>query len=132
MSIWDRFGMNEKISHSLDVQSHEPGHHFGRPFMTPYQIALRFDELYHQDVREIGKPIGGKGTGQYDSLAQYIADQLSKRIADERVTNVEGKFLYRKYLTTLQYDSGDVEASTGQSYDLSMFRLKEESSDEAG
>jgi hypothetical protein len=126
MSTWQELGMDSKIEGILrQAESHNPEHHFGNPFLTSYQIALRFSELYPGDVETIGKPIGGKGTGQQDSLAQYIADQLSKRIRDNKLPNIEGRFLYRKYLTTLQYDDGNIESSTGQAYDLSMYRLKD-------
>jgi hypothetical protein len=117
--------MDAKISRVLDVQSHDPRHHFGRPLLTPYQIAISFAQLYPQDVRTIGKPIGGAGTGQQDSLAQYIALELSKRIKDGRITNIEGRFLYRGNLKTLQYESNGhtIESSSMQAYDLSMYRL---------
>lgn len=123
MSHWDDLGMDTKIAHVLDVESHAPAHHFGRPFMTPYQIAKRFAEFYPQDVQTLDKPIGGKGTGQQNSLAQYIAHQLSIRIKDGKINNIEGRFLHRQYLTTLQYDNGEIETSSGQAYDLSMYRL---------
>ena len=125
MSQWDNLKMDTKISQILDVQSHNPDHHFGRPFLTPYQIAIRFNQRFHTDVSTIGKPIGGKGTGQQDSLAQYIALELSTRIRDGQITNIEGRFLFRENLHSLQYDDGGniIESSSTQSYDLSMFRL---------
>ncbi len=127
-SQWDQLQMDTKISRVLDVQSHDPGHHFRRPFLTPYQIAIRFNELYPQDVRTIGKPLGGSGTGQQDSLAQYIALELSKRIKDNRIVNIEGRFLYRGNLKTLQYEINGqtIESSSMQAYDLSMYRLRDE------
>jgi len=125
MSQWDNLQMSTKISQILNVQSHNPSHHFGSPFLTPYQIAIRFQQQFASDVSTIGKPIGGKGTGQQDSLAQYIALELSKRISDGRITNIEGRFLFRENLHTLQYEvDGDIiESSSMQAYDLSMFRL---------
>ncbi len=125
MSQWDELQMNTKISQILNVQSHDYNHHFGRPFLTPYQIAIRFQRLYPQDVQTIGKPIGGKGTGQQDSLAQYIALELSKRIKSGNVTNIEGRFLHRANLHSLKYevDNEIIESSSEQAYDLSMFRL---------
>ena len=124
-SQWDQLQMDAKISRVLDVQSHDPTHHFGRPFLTPYQIAIIFQHLYPLDVQTIDKPIGGLGTGQQDSLAQYIALELSKRIKDGRVTDIEGRFLYRGNLKTLQYEINGqtVESSSMQAYDLSMYRL---------
>jgi hypothetical protein len=126
MSQWDELQMDRKINQILvDVQSHYPSHHFGRPFVTPYQIAIEFKQRFRKAFETIGKPVGGLGTGQQDSLAQYIAQRLSARIANQTITNIEGRFLHRKYLHTLQYKDGEelIEASSGQAYDLSMFRL---------
>lgn len=125
MAQWDDLDMDSKISQILRVQSHDPNHHFGRPFLTPYQIAIAFQEQYPQDFKTIGKPLGGRGTGQQDSLAQYIALELSRRIRDAIITNIEGRFLYRGNLESLRYkhNGQTIESSSMQSYDLSMFRL---------
>ncbi len=124
-SLWDQLDMDVKINQILDVQSHARNHHFGRPFLTPYQIAISFQQRFQQEFQAIGKPVGGKGTGQQDSLAQYIALELSKRIQDQRITNIEGRFLHRANLHALQYEEGGniVESSSMQAYDLSMYRL---------
>lgn len=125
MSRWDDLDMDQKIAQILNVQSHDPNHHFGRPFLTPYQIAIAFQNQYPQYFQTIGKHLGGRWTGQQDSLAQYIALELSKRIKDNKITNIEGRFLYRGNLKSLQYVNNDqiIESSSMQSYDLSMFRL---------
>jgi len=124
-SQWDQLQMDSKITQILNVQSHQPSHHFGRPFMTPYQIAISFAGTFPNDFQTIGLPIGGTGTGQQNSLAQYIAHQLSQRIKDKKLTNIEGGFLHRDNLLTLQYESNGqvIESSSMQSYDLSMYRL---------
>ncbi len=125
MSQWGQLQMDTKMSQILNVQSHDPIHHFGSPFLTPYQIAIRFQQQFPQDFQTIGKPIGGKGTGQQDSLAQYIALELSKRIKSGNITNIEGRFLHRANLHSLRYkiDNEIIESSSEQAYDLSMFRL---------
>ena len=125
MSQWNQLQMDIRIAQILAIQSHNPNHHFGRPFLTPYQIAIIFQQQFPQEFQAIGKPIGGKGTGQHDSLAQYIALELSKRIKDDMVTNIEGRFLHRANLRSLQYEvNGEViQSSSEQAYDLSMFRL---------
>lgn len=125
MSQWDQLKMERKILHILNVQSHNPNHHFGRPYLTPYQIAIIFQQQFPLEFQTIGKPIGGKGTGQQDSLAQYIALELSKRIKSGNITNIEGSFLHRANLYSLTYevDSEIIESSSEQAYDLSMFRL---------
>lgn len=124
MSVWDQLQMDTKITQILNVKSHEPNHHFGRPFLTPYQIAIAFHDQFFQDFKNIGKPLGGKGIGQ-DSLPRYIALELSKRIKNRSITNIEGRFLHRANLLTLKYRGGgkDIESSSKQAYDLSMYRL---------
>ena len=123
-SLWDELQLEDKIFQILSVESHNPDHHFGRPFLTPYQIAISFKSLFPGDFARIGKPVGGKGTGQQDSLAQYFALELSRRISNGSIQNIEGRFLHRKHLITLQYDDEGkvVESSSMQAYDLSMFR----------
>ncbi len=126
MSQWNQLNLDAKITQVLDVQSHDSNHHFGRPFSTPYQIAIKFEQMFPQDVQSIGKQIGGKGTGQHDSLAQYIARELSQRIKNGTITNIEGRFLHRANLRKLEYEDNNgklIVSSSEQSYDLSMFRL---------
>lgn len=60
MSQWNDLNMDTKISEILRVDSHYPNHHFGRPFMTPYQIAIAFHCQFSQEFQTIGKPLGGK------------------------------------------------------------------------
>lgn len=127
MSQWNDLDMDSKIAQVLDVESHAPQHHFGRPFLTPYQIAIRFEELFPAECQAIGKPVGGRGSGRQDSLAQYIAKQLSSRIREGTLRNIEGRFLHRASLRKLEYEEGGqvIEASSMQSYDLSLFRLRD-------
>jgi len=123
-SKWDQLQMGSKIIQILsDAQSHNIGHHFGKPFMTSYQIAIEFRQRFPKDFQTIGKEIGGKGIGQHNSLAQYIARELSNRIKNGKIQNIEGRFLWRKHLHTIQYDSGNIESSSMQAFDLSIFRI---------
>ncbi|EIA1497039.1 hypothetical protein [Vibrio parahaemolyticus] len=126
MSMWKDLDLQEKLLNVLEVDSHAENHHFGRPFLTPYQIAIRFKELYPEDFSTIGKPVGGKGNGQQDSLAQYLSLQLSKNIKSGEISNIEGRFLSHIYLSNLEYtlENEKLTSSSEQSYDLSMFRLK--------
>ena len=125
MSIWNDFSLEHRIREILDVAGRRKDHHFGRPFLTAYQIAISFAERHRQDMDSIGKQIGGRGTGLSHSLAQYFANQLSRRLSTGRITGIEGRFLHGTHLRTLQYRSpdGDIESSTGTAADLSMFRL---------
>ena len=123
MSIWDEFSMEARIRHILaDVPRRD--HHFGRPFLTAYQIAISFEQTYRQDAQHISKRVGGKGTGERDSLARYIANQLSRRLANDALPGIEGRFLNGRFLQSLKYRNLDesVEASTGKRK-LSIFRI---------
>ena len=128
MSIWEEFAMESRVREILGAARHNRTHHFGRPFLTAYQIAIAFDEAHPEDRKRIGKPVGGKGTGQKDSLAQYLALQLSRRIRSGEVVGIEGRLLHGEHLRSLEYDSRGkvVKSSSGKADALSMFRLEDE------
>ena len=128
MSIWNDYSLAPRIRDILDVEPRREGHHFGRPFLTAYQIAILFAERYQEDLDAIGKEIGGQGTGLSHSLAQYFARELSQRLRTGRLRGIEGGFLHGTRLKTLEYCSpdGDVASSTGTASDLSMFRLADD------
>ena len=123
MSIWQRYSIEARIR---EILASVPlnGQHFGRPFLTAYQIAIAFERLHPGDAGLIGKPVGGKDTGRYDSLAEYFANQLSRRIDKGTITDIEGRSLDGRFLKCLQYDNrGDtVTSSLGQA-NMSIFRL---------
>ena len=125
MSLWQDYFFEARIRDILNVQPSRENHHFGRPFLTAYQIAILFAERHPEDTDNIGKEIGGRDTGLSHSLAQYVARELSQRIRSRRLVGIEGRFLHGTHLKSLEYRShqGDVESSTGTSSDLSMFRL---------
>ncbi|MDE0174262.1 MAG: hypothetical protein OYH76_24700 [Defluviicoccus sp.] len=125
MTIWDDFSIEARVREILDVPSHVPGHHFGRPFLTAYQIAISFAERFPSDHGLIGKQIGGKDAGPSQSLAQYLAKELSAGIKNRRLPGIEGADLHGTHLKKLEYRSseGNLEASTGSSSELSMFRV---------
>ena len=99
MSFWNDFSIEARIRGILDVPPREPGHHFGRPFLTAYQIAISFAERYPDDHDLIGKQIGGKETGLSHSLSQYFARELSDRIRNCRMTGIEGADLHGTHLS---------------------------------
>lgn len=128
MSIWEEFSIEWRVREILKAARYDKGHHFGRPFLTAYQIAIAFDKAHREDRKKIGKPVGGKGTGQKDSLAQYLAWQLSRRIKSGELVDIEGRFLHGQDLRSLDYDLDGkvVKSSSGKTDALSMFRLKDE------
>ena len=128
MSIWEEFAMESRVREILKAARFDKRHHFGRPFLTAYQIAIAFDKAHSEDRKRIGKPVGGKGTGQQDSLAQYLALQLSRRIKSGELVGIEGRFLHGQHVRSLEYDLDGkvVKSSSGKADALSMFRLEDE------
>lgn len=123
MTTWEQYNLEERILDILDVRySHDPEHHLGRPFLTPYQIAICFRERFPDDFDAIGMPVGGRHIGQHNSLSQYIARELSRRIND--ISNIEGGFLSDNHIVELIFnDRGEeVRSSSIQNFDLSIFR----------
>ena len=98
MSIWEDFSIEARVRDILDIPPREPGHHFGRPFLTAYQIAISFADRFPDEHDLIGKQIGGRGTGPSHSLAQYLARELSDRIKKGRLTGVDGADLHGTYV----------------------------------
>ena len=126
MSKWKTFSFESRVRKILlEVRPRKPGHHFGRPFLTAYQIAICFAKRYPHEYAAIGKEISGKGSGQKDSLEKYVANELSRRVKSGALTGIEGRFLNLRHLRALEFDGPGrrVESSLGPSSELSMFRL---------
>lgn len=74
------------------------------------------------------RPAGGLGIGTRNSLAKYLAGELSRRIKSGDLTTVEGAFLTDEDLVELVYVESDgrrvTSSLTGSGYDLSLFRLR--------
>lgn len=128
MTKWDKYGIEERVLRILrDVPDYAPDHHLGRPFLTAYQIAIEFARRHPAETQALGLPIGGSGTGQHNSLSQYLAQQLSIRIRGNRIP-VEGGFLSNLHLQDIAFKvTGEIIHSslTGTEFTLSMFRLRE-------
>lgn len=78
MSICEDHSIESRIREILATVP-DDGHHFGRPFLSAYQIAIAFDQRFPRAAALIGKPVGGKDTGRHDSLAS-TCNQLSRHI----------------------------------------------------
>lgn len=129
MSRWEEFDFEARIRGILQrTEYYRDNHHFGRPFLTPYQIAIEFARLYPQDFANINLPIGGAGTGAYNSLAQYIAQQLSRCMRDGALPDFEGGFISNNHLEVMAFSHEGqriVSSLTDTEYDLSLFRLRQ-------
>jgi len=123
---WHRYGMEEKIVKILG-EFEDTGRHFGRPFITAYQLAIEYDINNHGDVVDWGISIGGTDTGEHISLVLYIARTLAGIIRDNPDYRIEGAFLSSRHQRELSYNHNNViitSSITGRSGTLSMFRLR--------
>jgi len=125
-SLWQEYSIEDKIVQILREVEDE-GHHFGRPFLTAYQLAIEFDNRHHNIVTNLGYQVGGAGIGERNSLAQYLALELSRHIRDNPDYPIEGAFISNQDVRELSYDHGQeviTSSLTGSGYGLSMFRLR--------
>ena len=129
MSHWRQLDIARKITEILrDVQYIVPDHHFGRPFLTAYQLAVEFTRRHPEDTSAIGQPIGGAGVGQRSSLAQYLARRLSSEIRDGTANHIEGGFISNQHLVKISFRDGTRvfdSSLTETQFDLSLFRLRD-------
>lgn len=127
-SKWQQYDIESKLIAILrEVPEEAKGHHFGRPFLTAYQIAIEFAQRHPEVVEALGHPVGGEGIGVRYSLANYLAHQLSTRIRDGLIP-VEGVFLSNKHLHAVTFDHNNeliTSSLTDTQYTLSMYRLRE-------
>ncbi|WP_410661751.1 hypothetical protein [Amycolatopsis sp. lyj-112] len=130
-SLWQRLEIMRKVCEVLgDVPATQPeGHHLGRPYVTAYQLAIGLDAQHPEVGRALGVEIGGAGIGRHNSLAQYLARELSRQIAlDGGTAPVEGAFLSHIHITALTFINADgghhTSSLTESGFPLSMFRLR--------
>jgi len=91
-----------------NVPEYAPGHHMGRPFLSAYQIAIRFAEQFPDDPDVIRLPVGGAGIGVTDSLAKSLAHFLSVQIKGGE-NRVEGGFISHDNLRQMTFTNGNDE-----------------------
>ncbi|AKL96155.1 hypothetical protein CACET_c27100 [Clostridium aceticum] len=122
MSIWKNERLEDKIIKILKDVNFKPNqnHHFGKPFLTPYQLAFELKKRYPETVENLNscKDIGGEGSGNYNSLPQYLAGQISQHYQSMKARGVEGAFLSGNDLKELIFDR-DIKSSVR---DVSLFR----------
>lgn len=131
MSLWEEHGMANRVRDALEsVHLNSPGgHHFGRPFLSSYQLAIALDMADPDLKNRLGKDVGGVGTGAHVSLAQYIGNELSKQIkADGSHHFAEGAFMSNERVQAVTYRGADgrevVSSLAGTDFDMALFRLR--------
>jgi hypothetical protein len=136
MSVWEDHDVENKVVAVLsDVHLVNDYHHFGRPYMTAYQLAIHLHARYPQVAEALGVRVGGAGTGERTSLAQYLARELSRRIKNDGNHRVQGAFMSNEAVRELVYEGGDgqavISSLTRTSFDLSLYRLRPNSTAES-
>jgi hypothetical protein len=130
MSKWDQHDLTQRVIEVLtDVHCNNDVHAFGRPYISAYQLAIELQRRYPSIVNEIDKPVGGAGVGRHDSLAQYVANALSRQISASGVSHpVEGAFLSNENAQSIAFVDANGQPVTsslvGTGFDMSLFRLR--------
>ena len=128
MSDWNDHSIEHKVREILaDVPMDEQ--HDGRAFLTVYQIAIAFVQRFPDTARSLGYEIGGRGTGNRNTLAQYLARELVQRIKRETITSIECSSLSNLHLHDIVFEhNGATSYSplTGSPFTLRMFRLTDD------
>lgn len=130
MSLWSDHHLTDKVVEILtDVHCNNDVHHFGRPYISAYQIAIEMQHRFPDTVTAIGKPVGGADAGQRDSLTQYLSNQLSRQISARGAEHpVEGAFLSNENAARITFiDNSGAELTSslvGTSFDMSIYRLR--------
>ncbi|MCB1001768.1 MAG: hypothetical protein KDB40_20925 [Acidimicrobiales bacterium] len=117
------------VLHGVQPNSPE-GHHFGRAFLSSYQIAIRLLDEDPALSDSLNLDVGGRGTGRHVSLAQYIGQNLSRQIKADRHHPVEGVFMSNELVRQVVYrrpggEDDVVSSLAGTPYDMALFRLRE-------
>jgi hypothetical protein len=127
LTVWQEQAVQDHIIEVLSAVA-DNGHHFGRPFITAYQLAIEIDRTYPELATALNVTVGGVGTGVRTSLAQYLAGELSRRISQDPAFPVEGAFLSSNDELEVRYQGPAgtevVSSLTGTGWPLSMFRLR--------
>ncbi len=97
-TYWERYDIHGKV---VDVLRSRPGE-----FLTAYQLAI---ELEHAFERGVDYPshwvVGGEGLGNQNSLTQYLALWLSRKIGNGEITDIELARLSHLHISDLAFSN---------------------------
>jgi hypothetical protein len=129
VNIWEDHGLEDKVVQVLKSAPANPtGHEFGRPYLSSYQLAIALQRQFPGTVEAIGKPLGGAGTGQQDSLAQYLAMALRREIKKHGPSHpVECAYLSNQDVKDLYFrgPDGPIQSSLPEGgFDMTIFRTR--------
>ncbi|HVK21515.1 MAG TPA: hypothetical protein VM677_09175 [Actinokineospora sp.] len=129
MSHWEQHDLTTVVGAILQSARFDANHHFGRPYLSSYQVAIEIEHRFPDIFEAIGKPTGGVGSG-HTSLAQYVANELSKKIKAEGVSfPVEGVFMAHDHVRAMTFARSNGELIESSLVDggipMSMFRWRD-------
>lgn len=128
MSEWGNLSIQSKLERLLASFFREQRpHHLGIPFLSAYQLAILYAQEYPDDLQQLDLTVGGKDTGEWISLAKYLARELSARIKTGGISTIEGALLSNRQVKELVFNNDDEilrSSITGRNASISMFRLK--------
>ncbi len=129
MNPWQEYDFLEKVERLLAAGEFQlkAAHHFGRPWVTVYQLAAAFARAYPAIIEDLNMRVAGGTTEGQDSLPRYLSWHLSQGIQAGRITSIEGSWLLASGLAKLQYQyegwqSGDPNDEVGG---YSLYRLRD-------
>ena len=119
------FDLDDLIRILAACPEYEPGHPLGQPFMSAYQIAIRFAQAQPNHPIVASLDVGGEGTGARQSLAQRIARFLSAAAQDPG-SGIEGGFISHQDIEAFVFDNdgSPIRVSGLPRRGHSIFRLK--------
>jgi hypothetical protein len=127
---WNQYDLTRVVTTILrDAWEASPDHHFGPPYLTPYQLAIEIEHTTPAVFRGINKPLGGKGAGQTNTLGAYLANELSKLIKHGGIDfPIEGGHLSSRHVEALTFktiEGHEIESTLpGSGIPFSLFRLR--------
>lgn len=119
------FDLNDLIQILEACPEYEPGHPLGHPFMSAYQIAIRFAAAHPNHPLVENLSVGGEGTGEHQSLAQRIARFLSEA-AQVPDSVIQGGFISHQDIKEFSFNNNgnEVRVSGLNGPAHSIFRVK--------
>jgi hypothetical protein len=90
--------------------------------MTAYQIAIEFLDRHRQVALAITPNTGGRGEGPY-ALTTYLSKELSRRIRNAEIPDMEVCFLDGNLVAKIEFVGGMRATTIGRGEATTMFRL---------
>lgn len=118
----EEFDLNDLRRILKECREYKPSHHLGRPFMSAYQIAIRFAERHPKHLQVQKLDVGGRGRGPGPSLAERIARFLSWKIKHGKVNDIQGGFISHDLMGDMWFNDGGREVRPSGNAAHSIFR----------